>query len=256
MSGRRPLSRRLRRRRAQVSHQASRPKRPPILSSAPPTSLPSSTSRRVVHVLGPLLPFFSAPFLGFGSRAGPSKTRPTSRSSPLGGVDLRDPPPAPPARAAASVPIWKAHDPRSRLFRGHGGRSMCPLDEGEIRANPVGHGGVSVKPPCHLERGRAFGGGAGVVGRRETQGRETSGDSAAAQTRKGKKKRYAAKFYSRRRGGALLLVQSYQLCRRRRVRGGLTPRFSILRPWSTRSRPAGAGRRQSQSCTPSSRGPP
>ena len=183
-------------------------------------------------------------------RARPLGPRPSAESTC---ATLPPPPPPAPLRAFLSG----RHTILFRDFFGYTGEgSMCPLDEGEIRANPVGHGGVSVKPPCHLERGRAFGGGAGVVGRRETQGRETSGDSAAAQTRKGKKKRYAAKFYSRRRGGALLLVQSYQLCRRRRVRGGLTPRFSILRPWSTRSRPAGAGRRQSQSCTPSSRGPP
>ena len=162
MSGRRPLSRRLRRRRAQVSHQASRPKRPPIRSSAPPTSLPSSTSRRVVHVVGPLLPFFSAPFLGFGSRAGPSKTRPTSRSSPRGGVDLRRPSPLParPRRCERSY-LEGTRSPQRDFF---GGRSMCPLDEaGEIRANPWGMG-VSVKPPPHLReregvRRRSGGGG-------------------------------------------------------------------------------------------------
>ena len=121
MSGRRPLSRRLRRRRAQVSHQASRPKRPPIRSSAPPTSLPSSTSRRVVHVVGPLLPFFSAPFLGFGSRAGPSKTRPTSRSSPLGGVDLRRPSPLPPRPRRCE----RSYLEGTRSFFGYTGEGPC-----------------------------------------------------------------------------------------------------------------------------------
>ena len=189
MSGRRPLSRRLRRRRAQVSHQASRPKRPPIRSSAPPTSLPSSTSRRVVHVLGPLLPFFSAPFLGFGSRAGPSKTRPTSRSSPLGGVDLRDPPPAPPARAAASVPIL------ARLFRdtGEGPCTCAPWMRLAKFVPTLGAWGGSVKPPPRGERGRAFGGG----GRRKEEKRakrNKRGLCSCTNTQRKKKKRYAAKF--------------------------------------------------------------
>lgn len=193
MSGRRPLSRRLRRRRAQVSHQASRPKRPPIRSSAPPTSLPSSTSRRVVHVLGPLLPFFFCAFsrLWVARRTlenapdlsvlAPRRSRPAPTLPP--------PPPPAPLRAFLS-------GRHTILFRVHGGGSMCPLDEaGEIRANPVGHGGGSVKPPCHLEREGGRSEEERGWGVRQTQGRETSGDSAVAQTRKGKKKkRYAAKF--------------------------------------------------------------
>ena len=193
MSGRRPLSRRLRRRRAQVSHQASRPKRPPIRSSAPPTSLPSSTSRRVVHVVGPLLPFFSAPFLGFGSRAGPSKTRPTSRSSPLGGVDLRRPSPLPPRPRRCE----RSYLEGTRSFFGYTGEGPCAPWMRLAKFVPTlwGMGGGSVKPPCHLKREGGRSEEERGWGVRQTQGRETSGDSAVAQTRKGKKKkRYAAKF--------------------------------------------------------------
>ena len=201
MSGRRPLSRRLRRRRAQVSHQASRPKRPPIRSSAPPTSLPSSTSRRVVHVLGPLLPFFSAPFLGFGSRAGPSKTRPTSRSSPLGGVvDLRRPSPLPPRpRRCERSYLEGTRSPQRDFF---GGRSMCPLDEaGEIRANPWGMGGGQSNHHATLrerEGVRRRSGGGGV---RQTGQEKQAGTLQLHKHAKGKKKSVMQQsFDSRRRG--------------------------------------------------------
>ena len=169
MSGRRPLSRRLRRRRAQVSHQASRPKRPPIRSSAPPTSLPSSTSRRVVHVLGPLLPFFFCAF----SRLWVAR-RTLENAPDLSVLAPRRSRPARPSPRPPRPRCCERSYPRE-TFSGHGGGSMymCPLDEaGEIRANPWGLGRFSQTTTTWRER-------EGVRRRRQTQGRETGQEKQA-----------------------------------------------------------------------------
>ena len=192
MSGRRPLSRRLRRRRAQVSHQASRPKRPPIRSSAPPTSLPSSTSRRVVHVLGPLLPFFFCAF----SRLWVARR--TLENAPDLSVlaPRRSRPARPSPRPARPRRCERSYLEGTRSFFGYTGEGPCAPWMRLAKFVPTrGAWGGSVKPPCHLEREGGRSEEERGWGVRQTQGRETSGDSAVAQTRKGKKKkRYAAKF--------------------------------------------------------------
>ena len=200
MSGRRPLSRRLRRRRAQVSHQASRPKRPPIRSSAPPTSLPSSTSRRVVHVLGPLLPFFFCAFsrLWVARRTlenAPDLSVLAPRRSRRPASTLPPPPPPAPLRAFLS-------GRHTILFRVHGGGSMCPLDEaGEIRANPWGMGGgQSNHHATYREREgvRRRSGGGGV---RQTGQEKQAGTLQLHKHAKEKKKSVMQQsFDSRRRG--------------------------------------------------------
>ena len=201
MSGRRPLSRRLRRRRAQVSHQASRPKRPPILSSAPPTSLPSSTSRRVVHVLGPLLPFF------FGAFSRLWVARRTLENAP--DLSVLAPRRSRPARPSPRPPRPRRCE-RSYLegtrsffetFSGTRGKGPCaPWMRAKFVPTLWGMGGFQSNHHATLREGgrseeeRGWWGG----GRRKEE--KQAGTLQLHKHAKEKKKRYAAKFYSRRRG--------------------------------------------------------